>query len=343
MISRILIVRTDRLGDVLLTTPMVRALKAAYPQSRVAFLVRPYTAPLLARNPDVDQVIIDEGGSVAPLVQRLRQERFDVAIVALPRWRIAWATWRAGIPMRIGPASKWYSLLFSHRIWQNRSESRKHEADYNLDLLSPLKVPFQRFPTCFVLVEEEKQWARKELEGHRISFQKPLVILHPGSGGSSSRWPLTHFMELGDRFQEAGCDVVVTGGPGEDYQYRMVDNMRRTPVFVAAGSISVRQLAAILAHTNLLVSNSTGPLHLAVALGVPTVSIYSPVPACHPRRWGPYPAYVEGHKEHAVLIAPDLGLDPADMTQVTVEQVWEVCRGKLNLLRGAPVAGAAVN
>lgn len=331
MPEKFLIVRTDRIGDVLLTTPMAHALREHFPQAHIAWLTRSFTAPLLENNPDIDEILIDREGPCSELVVRLRREAFDAAIVAFPRWRIAWATWRAGIPVRVGPASKPYSLLFSQRVWQHRSESTRNEADYNIELLAPLGIPWHRVPTRLELTPEEKDWARRTLEGHRIAFHKPLVILHPGSGGSSARWPLGHFMELGDRLQEAGCDVVVTAGTGEEYQSLMIDRMRRIPVFIAAGSISLRQLAALLTQAQLVVSNSTGPLHLAVALRVPTVSIYSPVPACHPRRWGPYPAWAEGSPEHDVLIAPDRGLPQPDMAAVSVDQVEGLCTKKLGI------------
>ena len=277
--NKILIVRTDRLGDVLLTTPVSAALREAFPQAKISWLVRPYTAPLLEHNPDVDQVLVDRGQSAGALSTLIKNEQFDAAIVAYPRWRMVWALWRAGVPLRIGPASKPYSLLFNKRLWQHRSEGKKHESDYNLELLEPLGVPFKRRATRLFLTETERTTARRILESHRISFSKPLVVLHPGSGGSSARWPLSHFMALGDRLQESGCDVVVTGGPGEDYQYIMIDQMHRIPVFIAAGSVSVRELAAIFSCADLLVTNSTGPLHLAVALGIPTVSVYSPLPS----------------------------------------------------------------
>jgi ADP-heptose:LPS heptosyltransferase len=139
-------------------------------------------------------------------------------------------------------------------------------------------------------------------------------------------------MALGDKLQAAGCDLVVTGGPGEDYQAGMTGTMRRTPAFVAAGSVSIRELAAILSWADLVVTNSTGPLHLAVALGVPTVSIYSSLPMRHPARWGPYPAYVEGDELHQILLAPLKGESAKaseDMNAVSVEEVWRLCRAKL--------------
>ena len=327
--NKILIVRTDRVGDVLLTTPVSTALRRAFPQAKIAWLVQPYAAPLLEHNPDVDQVLLDKGQSVGELAAMIKREQFDAAIVALPRWRITWALWRAGVPIRIGPASKLYSILFTHRLYQHRSAGKKHEADYNLELLGPLAVPFQRYPTRFVLTDAERQAARKTLESHRLSFAKPVVILHPGSGGSSARWPLARFMALGDQLQLAACDVVVTGGPGENHQSIMIDQMHRLPVFIAAGSVSLRELAAIFSWADLVVSNSTGPLHLAVALGVPTVSVYSAIPTCHPTRWGPYPAYAEGKDDHRVFVAED-------MAAVSVEEVWKICVQRLER-RGRPL------
>jgi heptosyltransferase-3 len=328
----ILIVRTDRVGDVMLTTPISAALKKKFPDSRISWLVRSYTAPLLANNPDIDQVLVDDGQvSSSYLTETLQGEKFDVAITALPRWRSVWSLFRAGIPRRIGPASKLYAALLTDRLWQHRSRGERHEADYNLELLSPLGVPFERFPTRFVLTSKEKEHARDVLAGHRISFEKPLVILHPGSGGSSERWPLSHFMALGDRLQNGGCDVVVTAGPGENVQSIMIDQMHRIPVFIPAGSVALRPLGAILAQANLVVSNSTGPLHMAVALGVPTVSVFSPIPTCHPRRWGPYPDYVEKGGRHGVLVAPETGGRVA-MDQVSVEQVWAECAKRLDRL-----------
>lgn len=327
--QRILIVRTDRLGDVMLTTPISSALKAAYPGCHITWLVRPYAAPLLAGNPDIDEVITDSGSSMADLVARLKEGKFDTAIVAYPRFRTVWAVWRAGIVRRIGPASKFYTALLTDRVWQHRSTGEKHEADYNLLLLETLGLPFKRYPSRFELTADERDRARKFLESNRITFKKPLIVIHPGSGGSSARWPLSSFMELGDRLQEAGYDVVVTGGPGEDYQYIMIDNMRRIPVFVAAGSVSVRELAAIFSCASLLVTNSTGPLHIATALDVPTVSIFSPIPTCHPQRWGPYPDYAERGNKHGVA----LGTETVEGTQwimsVSVETVMEMCLTRL--------------
>src|SRR5438045_3750728 len=124
MPDRILIARTDRLGDVLLTTPVASALRARFPGVHITWLVRDYTAPLLKHNPDVDDILIDHG-TTRELTKQLQQGRFDAAIIAFPRWRVVWAAWRARIPRRVGPASKLYSALLTDRVWQHRSEGAK--------------------------------------------------------------------------------------------------------------------------------------------------------------------------------------------------------------------------
>ena len=197
-----------------------------------------------------------------------------------------------------------------------------------MELLAPLAIPFQRYPTTLVLTAAEKAHAREVLSGHRMSFQKPVVILHPGSGGSSERWPLSHFMALGDRLQAEGYDASCghRGTGHESVQSVMIDQMHRIPVFIPAGSVSLRSLAALLSQAQLVVTNSTGPLHMAVALDVPTVSMYSPIPTCHPRRWGPYPDYAESGS--ASCGSCGAGNGPAIMwrwTRYPVDQVWAQC------------------
>lgn len=337
--QRVLIVRNDRLGDVLLTTPMARALKAAYRDVHITWLVRSYTAPILKGNPEADAVIVDDGGPLKVLIEKLKAGSFDTAIVSFPRLRPVLALWMAGVPRRIGPASKIYSALLTDRLWQHRSTGTRHEADHNIDLLKPLGVPSRRFPTRVVLTDEERSRARKFLESMRLTFRKPIVFLHPGSGGSSARWPLMSFMELGDQLQEMGYDVVVTGGPGENYQSVMIDHMRRIPVFVAAGSVNLRELAALFSWASLVVTNSTGPLHLAVALEVPTVSVFSPLTPCLPERWGPYPDFPAKGDVHGVVVGTEIDGEAALLSSVSVEVVKGMCLRRLGGVPSrAPVA-----
>lgn len=331
MVERVLVARTDRLGDVLLTTPVASAVRASFPSAHIAFLVRPYAAPLLEGHPDIDEVLLDEGDDAAALAARLRAGRFDAAVVAYPRWRMVQAVWRARIPLRVGPANKAYALLLNRPVVQRRSRGERHEADHNLALLAPLGVPFRRFPTVLRLTDAEREEGRRRLASLRRDVgSRPLAVLHPGGGGSAPRWPVEHFMELASRLARAGAAVVVTAGPGEDYAAAAaaLDGADEVAL-LAPGGLTVRQLAGVLAAAGVVVANSTGPLHMAVALGVPTVSIYPGSGTGQPRRWGPYPAYPEGDPAHAVLVAPAGADGSADMARVAVDGVFTECVRRL--------------
>ena len=328
-LQRVLVVRTDRLGDVLLTTPMARALRAHFPRARIAWLTGAYAAPLLEHNPDVDEVIVDGGAPAGELARRLRPYRFDAAVLCNLSLRTAWAARRAAIPQRVGPFSSAWAVLLSHPVLQRRARAGAHEADHNLRLLEPLGVPFQRLRTRLELTPAEREAGLAALAalGCRPGA-RPLVVLHPGGRGSAPHWPFPHFLELSRRLVHAGAAVLVTAGPGESFPAPTGPD---APVFLPPGSVAIRELAALLATATLVVANSTGPLHMAVALGVPTVSVYPGVGTAQAFRWGPYPACPEGDETHAVLVAPTTAAGEADMAAVPVAAVWEACRARLRI------------
>ncbi len=324
---RILIARTDRLGDVLLATPLARALRERWPAARIAWLARRYAAPLLAHNPDVDEVLLDEG-PVDALVERLRRDRFDAAIVANARWRPTWAAWAAGVPLRVGPASKLYSLLLSHPIVQHRSRGERHEVTSNLALLGPLGLHPGRVAPRLHLTAAEREEAAARLASLGVAPATAFVALHPGGGGSAERWPPAHFRALAAALRKEGIPVVVTAGPGEDW--REAFQAAAPPVLAPPGT--VRQLAGLLSRAAVFVANSTGPLHMAVALGVPTVSLFSPHTSAHPRRWGPYPER-EGDAAHVVLLAPASAAPGERMALLEPDGVLDLCRRALDARR----------
>jgi len=325
---RILLVRTDRLGDVLLTTPLAGALKAHFPDSRIAWLAAPYSAPLLEHNPDIDELIVDQGAPVSDLARRLREGRFDVAVLPGLPPRATWAVRRAGIPVRVGPLKSLWGALLTRPVLQRRSRGDVHEADHNLQLLEQLGVRFRRVPTRLELTERERDAGRAALDALGCGGAAwPLVLLHPGGRGSASKWPYGCFLELGRRLAEAGAAVLLTSGPEEP---DAVPTESSLP-FLRPGSKSIRELAALLACADLVVSNSTGPLHMAVALGIPTLSVYPGVGTARPSRWGPYPAYPEGDPVHRVFIAPTNARGEPDMAAVSVDELWAECQARLRL------------
>jgi ADP-heptose:LPS heptosyltransferase len=321
--ARVLVVRPDRIGDLLLTTPMFRALKLASPATHVGALVRRATGPLLVMNPDVDEVVPEEGQPLGALVERLRRGRWDAAVFAFGSPRTSFAAWRAGVPLRIGPASKWWSVLYGRRVLQRRSRSARHEADYNLELLEPLGIPFRRHATRLEVTVDEWGWAKQHLVNLGLPLGQPILALHPGSGNSAGRWPLAAFAALTDRLAGEGHHVLLIFGPGErELPAAMRGLLRTRPAVLLPGSVHLRQLAAVIARLHLFVSNSTGPLHMAVAMGVPTVSFYNLTPATTPLRWGPYAA---GHE----VLTPPAGAGPERLERVTVDEAHAACLRQL--------------
>jgi heptosyltransferase-3 len=292
-IERILVVRTDRIGDVILTLPMLEVLRKNFPTAHIAVLVRKYTGELLEGNPNVDGVLIYDNGR-APLpffhmAAALRKQHFDIVFITYPRFRLAWLTFWAGIPLRVGTGYRWYSFLFNRRIYVHRKVAAKHEAEYNIELLKAIGCDVSRPPFPRLAVSHQaRESIRTRLQHFGISTEKPLVIVHPGSGRSARDWSLRNFGALGRKLRLLpDVQVVVTGGSGEERLIRSVADMigADTPV---VNLLSLQEYAALASRCALLVANSTGPLHIAAAVGTPVIGLYPQVTAMSATRWAPY-------------------------------------------------------
>jgi lipopolysaccharide heptosyltransferase II len=290
-LQKILLVRTDRLGDVILSTPVATALKKNAANAHVTFLARQYTAEVLRCHPHVDDIIEIDGpeihGSGRRLIRALRQKNFNAAVMLHPRPPLAWAIWRSGIPQRIGTGYRWYSFLFNHRLYEHRKTAARHEAEYNLRLLPPLGIPNAEVEFHFALPVVEQERIAAKLNALGVGPQP--VILHPGSGGSSRDWPPEYFAQLADMIHEKfGVPVILTGAAHETNLINRIQKQTKTKPLSLCGRLTITELAVLCRRAAVFVSNSTGPLHLAVMVGTPVVAFYPPIRACRPERWGPY-------------------------------------------------------
>jgi heptosyltransferase III len=306
----ILLVRTDRIGDVVLSLPCAALVKRAFPGATVTFLARQYTAPLARMSPDIDEVISDDpADSARALAEKLRSSRFDAAVLLHPEARLGWALLLAGIPVRVGTAFRWYSFLLNRRVRQHRKFSLKHELEHNLELVAKglkIRTSADRVQRPFyaprIIIPEDL--ITSTLTKVKVGERRSYIVVHPGSGGSAMDWPLDRFAELTDRIldTEAGIPdtgVVVTLGPGEEALRQQFEQTLKTKPLWVTG-LSLPEMAGVLSQAKLVVANSTGPLHIAAAAGTRVIGLFCPVVPCHPRRWGPYG---EGH----AVIMPDDG------------------------------------
>jgi heptosyltransferase-2 len=228
------------------------------------------------------------GAGLVELVRRLKAVRPATAILLRPTLKAALACLVAGIPCRVGTAYRYYSVLFTKRVKEHRKYADKHELDFNLNALRAV-----------VDVDDRPYLPRIELDDSAIAYadsalaergldEAGFVIVHPGSGGSARNLPLRSYAGVADLIEHKfRTRVVVTGSRDET---QVVDELES---YLSGQSTKLTEiprlldLAAVIRRSRLFISGSTGPMHIAAAIGVPTLSFFSPVRSCSPRRWGP--------------------------------------------------------
>jgi heptosyltransferase-2 len=314
-IKRILLVRTDRLGDVILTLPMLSHLRRTVPDAFLSMLLRHYTGEIVEGNPYADQLLwYDERGRTVPfwsMRRMLSEQQFDAVVVVHPTFRLTLLVWLSGIPLRIGTGYRFYALFFNRRVYEHRKDAKRHELEYNLNLLQALGFPPParvEEPDFGIVIPQEAESELESLLPRGVRGADPLVVVHPASGGSAREWPPERFAGLASALIERNrATILVTGAKGEE---DLADEIvRRTGgrAVSLAGKLTLKQLGALLRQASLFVSNSTGPLHLAVAVGTPVLGFYPQIIAMSARRWGPYTG------KRRVLV-PDRPVDCSDCT-----------------------------
>lgn len=277
--GRILVVVTIPLGDTLFASPAIRALRARYPRAHIAALALPSNAAILRRYVEVDEVLVWQYHSRWPtpldffrLALTLRSHRFDVCIEMTPIATVF--TRLAGIPTRVGLGFRpfWWLLPDRAPDWKQR-----HAVHHYGELVRPLGVRLSNVKPRLVLTDTDRAGALEFLREHGVCDDHRLVTLHPGASTRLKRWGADRFAELADRLQEHhGLRVVVVGGKSDAViVHAMLHAMRSVPI-VAAGRLGILQTAAIQERAAFHVGNDSGPLHLAAAVGTPTVGLFGP-------------------------------------------------------------------
>lgn len=305
-----LVSRTDAIGDVVLTLPVAGWLKQQYPGCRVVLIGRAYTAAVAAACPWVDEFLnVDELGKLAAAAQvtHLKSYAATAILHVFPNKQLARLARQASIPVRIGTRNRLFHWLTCNRLVAlSRRHSPLHEAQLNLQLLTPLgyKQPLELSAVAPLVRLQAAVSLRSELR-QLLAARQPgqlNVILHPRSRGSAREWGLAHFGQLAKTLHVAGHRVFVSGTAAEGVE--LAEWLRENADFLAAdltGQLELPEFIAFIAATDGLVAGSTGPLHLAAALGRHALGLYPPIKPMHPGRWGP----LGPHAEYLVFDRPD--------------------------------------
>ena len=291
-VKRILCVRLDTLGDVLMTTPAIRALKRSYPGRQITLLTSSSGAEAGRLVPDVDEVLVYDApwmkatrshGSALPdlsMVETLRHGTFDAAVIftvysqsALPA---AILCYLADIRLRLAHCRENPYQLLTH--WVRETEPAiclRHEVRRQLDLVATIgaRTDDERLS---VTIPEKVYTAVDELLAGVIEERRPWVVVHPGATAASRRYPPEGFATVARRVvQELGHEVVFTGTEPERGLIDQIQAMMGVPSRSLVGALDLPALAALLARASLLISNNTGTVHVAAAVGTPIVDLYA--------------------------------------------------------------------
>jgi len=284
--KNILVVRPDRIGDVVLSTPVFTSIRRACPTWRITALLKPLTAKLLQGHPDIDEIIsLDRDEKLGlikawRLARKLREKKFDIAVHLYSDFWVSLAVGHADIPTIIGPASKIAQVFYTDRITQKRSRSGRHETDYNLELLDTLGIPPIRKSSLPV----DAKIPTSALES--LDTNKKNIGIFPSMGGSALNWSFDKYAKLAKRLKEAQHNVILICGPGDEQIIDLI-SAKGEEGYKKVSGLTLREFAAFTSKLDLFIAPSTGPLHIASAVGTVSAGIYCPIRVCLPTRWGP--------------------------------------------------------
>ena len=342
--QRVLIMQTSFLGDALLSVPLAKRVKEVLPAARLSVMTRPETADVFRGVAEVDEVLLDDkkgaGRGLAGIrhaAEQLKAGRFDIVLVAHRSFRTALIARLAGIPRRIGFASSAGAFLLHETVpfpWG------APEAERNLALLLPLAPELRAGPQDSLYLTggrtgDAAAAVAKRLEAAGVAPGEKLVGVHPGSVWPTKRWFPERFAALaGLLTREDGARVVLIGGPGDQALAAGVAAGAGAPVLDWTGKTTLPELLALIARLDLLVTNDSGPMHVAAANGVPVLALFGPTT----KELGFFP-YGEGHRVlEADLKCRPCGLHGAKecpeghflcMRLITVDQAHRAARDLL--------------
>ncbi|WGE36472.1 glycosyltransferase family 9 protein [Actinobacillus genomosp. 1] len=312
--KKILVVRNDKIGDFMVCFPAFAMLKQSMPNVEITALVPSYTAPLAELCPSIDNIIIDtpnkkDNTEFNRVLQAVKNAQFDAVICFVSDWYNAKLTWKSGIKYRLAPATKVFQFLYNQRLTQRRSQSAKAESEYNLDLTRAFlqkhhiavvepKPPYLQFSENEIVLQKAK--LAKHLQ---ISTACKWLFVHASTGGSATSLSIEQYAQMLNCIAaETNCEIVLTAGKGESEKaHQLAAKITATKAVVYDKNDGLQDFTRSIACADLFIAGSTGPLHIAGALNVPTIGFYPSRLSALPRRWRP----INAEGKHLAFMPPE--------------------------------------
>ena len=316
---KILIYNVNWRGDVLFSTPAIRAIKALYPDAHLACLVTPRCRGMLKGNPDINEVLcFDERRDRAlhlkwGLVRHVKQQSFDLAFLFHRSFTRSLLLAMAGIPRRIGYSTKGRGIFLTQPV--PPPQGVVHKVDYFLGLAQAAGAHDSDRRYRFYVTHEDDTRADKILHTAGIGKEDPFVVLNPGGNWDPKRWPRERFAELAGRLEERfRYRIIVTGAPKDQILGDEISDKSPASVVSLCGKTTLGELGAVMRRARLVIANDTGPMHIAVGVDAPTLALFGPT---RPELTGPI-------GEQATVLYSGQGMDG-----LSVEQVFQKAEDSL--------------
>jgi heptosyltransferase-2 len=342
-VKHILIRATNWVGDAVLTTPAIRAVRKNFPDAQISILAKPWVAPVFLGNPCVDNILEYEGtgrhggwlGKLR-LVKALRTGKFDLVILFQNAFEAALLAYLAGIPNRLGYDTDGRRLFLTDSIKFEPRHKQIHEIDYYLGIIQGAGLDLDERALTLAITVQERDRSKEVLATHHVSDRDTLVGVNPGATyGTAKRWFPERYAALCDRMSEfQDVRIIILGGPGEEGVGRQVSESMRHPSVNLCGKTNLREAFALIERCQLFVTNDSGLMHVAAALDVPLVAIFG---STNPRTTGPSSSrscIVQVPIPCSPCLKPECSEDHQCMKEITVDMVYDVARTLLVETRG---------
>jgi len=278
-IQKILIRSTNWLGDAVLTTPAMGQLRKAFPKAEIVVAANPAVAEMLAHHPDLDRVMVwdkkHRHKGIHGLVQfsrEVRKEKFDLAVLFQNAFEAAFMVWLARVPRRMGYRTDGRALLLNYGVPVSAAEHRLHHSEYYANMMKQAGVAAPIGRPRLYCSKQEIAWAEQQLPGDR------WVAINPGAAyGSAKRWLPERFAEVAEKItEELGARIALIGSQQDVAVGAQIVSHSHASILNCIGKTTIRQLMALLTRCQLLITNDSGPMHMAAALATPLVAVFGP-------------------------------------------------------------------
>lgn len=281
LVKKILIVRVDRIGDVVLSTPAFRAVRESFPESEIHLLVREYTEDLVLNNASIDKMLVHHRDALA--------DDYDLAIALHPGFVPNRLVFSAGAAWRVGYGGRGGDFFLTHKLRDDRAARVRHEVESVLEIVGLVGCETEDMSLVVSVTEEGEAFVRHFLRENDISAAELIVVIHPGARQEYIRWTKEGFAEVADRLiREKEAKVILIGTRDEESLVAEVMSLMKETAICAVGT-ALTEVVSVIKSAKLFVGNSTGPMHIAAALGVPVVAVFgSNHPLDSQKAWRPW-------------------------------------------------------